>query len=444
MGNFDKIRSETKRLLREGASTLQQYEEALPLCKELYEAFPETHELWDVQQYANCLKRLNKIDEAEQVCENIYTELNGTESVQQQNRAFVYIENLYAWILNDKYVRTVTQTDYQYTEIVLDKLSLLYKLLQDTKATKPSFSYCVLTVLKQLHKDNENIDSKKSLELLNLITPSELTAEAKVFTDSTGKTREFASPKEDYYKLKSDFLLDEKQYEDCIICCNEAMETLESFHYDNDIWFSRKISKSLGELGQIDDAISKLEKLTIISDKWFLLYEIGKYYLQLNNLDEALTYMLRAVCTKDPERMKVSLIESIGDRLTEIGDKSFAQDNYNYARQIRQNNDWSVAYSLQGKITEEKEVASKDIRKKWIQKLYQISGSKRGKVIKLFNGKGGFIQADQSYYFQFKNFFGKSDLLKIDDYVEFIVVNSYDKKRQIETKEAVAITPIRR
>lgn len=444
MGNLDEIRSITKRLLREGASTLQQYEEALPLCKELYEAFPETHELWDVQQYANCLKRLNKIDEAEQVCENIYTELNGTESVQQQNRAFVYIENLYAWILNDKYVRTVTQTDYQYTEIVLDKLSLLYKLLQDTKATKPSFSYCVLTVLKQLHKDNENIDSKKSLELLNLITPSELTAEAKVFTDSTGKTREFASPKEDYYKLKSDFLLDEKQYEDCIICCNEAMETLESFHYDNDIWFSRKISKSLGELGQIDDAISKLEKLTIISDKWFLLYEIGKYYLQLNNLDEALTYMLRAVCTKDPERMKVSLIESIGDLLTEIDDKSFAQDNYNYARQIRQNNDWSVAYSLQGKITEEKEVASKDIRKKWIQKLYQISGSKRGKVIKLFNGKGGFIQADQSYYFQFKNFFGKSDLLKIDDYVEFIVVNSYDKKRQIETKEAVAITPIRR
>ena len=143
--------------------------------------------------------------------------------------------------------------------------------------------------------------------------------------------------------------------------------------YANYIWFSRKISKSLGELGQIDDAISKLEKLTIISDKWFLLYEIGKYYLQLNNLDEALTYMLRAVCTKDPERMKVALIESIGDLLTEIGDKSFAQDNYNYARQIRQNNDWSVANSLQRKITEEKEVVSKDIKKKWIQKLYQIS-----------------------------------------------------------------------
>lgn len=444
MGNFDEIRNETKRLLREGVPTLQQYEEALPLCKELYEAFPETHELWDVQQYANCLKRLNKIDEAEQVCENIYAEVNGTEIVQQQNQAFVYIENLYAWILNDKYVRTVTQTDYQYTEIVLDKLSLLYTLLQDTKATKPSFSYCVLTVLKQLHKDNENIDSKKCLDLLNLITPSELTAEAKVFTDSTGKTREFASPKEDYYKLKSDFLLDEKQYEDCIICCNEAIETLERLHYDNDVWFSRKIANSLGGLGNIEEAISNLEKLSTVSDKWFLLFEIGKYYAQLNQFDKALTYMLRAVCTKDPEKMKVSLIEAIGDLLNKTGDISFAQDNYNYARQIRQNNDWPVATALQRKITEEKDIESKDIKKKLIQKLYQTSGSKQGKVIKLFNGRGGFIQADHSYYFQFKNFFGKSDFLKIGDYVEFIVINSYDKKKQVETKEAVVITPVKR
>lgn len=154
--------------------------------------------------------------------------------------------------------------------------------------------------------------------------------------------------------------------------------------------------------------------------------------------------MLRAVCTKDPEKMKVSLIESIGDLLNKTRDISFAQDNYNYARQIRQNNDWAVATALQRKITEEKDIESKDIKKKWIQKLYQTSGSKQGKVIKLFNGRGGFIQADHSYYFQFKNFFGKSDFLKIGDYVEFIVINSYDKKKQVETKEAVAITPVKR
>lgn len=444
MGNLDEIRSITKRLLREGSPSLQQYEDAMPLCKELFDAFPETHDLWDVQQYANCLKKLNRLEEAEQVCEDVYSEFKDTEIVKTQSQAFLYIENLYAWIINDKYVKTIKQPDYKYSEMVFGKLILLYDLLKDTKATKPSFPYCALTVLKQLNKQKGKIMAAEGLEILSLISLSELSSEAKSYTDSYGKTREFASLKEDYYTLKSDFLLDAKRYEDCIICCNEAMETLERLHYDNGVWFSRKIANSLGGLGNIEEAINNLEKLTTVSDKWFLLYEIGKYYLQLNNLDEALTYMLRAVCTKDPERMKVSLIESIGDLLTEIGDKSFAQDNYNYARQIRQNNDWSVATALQRKITEEKDIESKDIKKKWIQKLYQTVGSKQGKVIKLFNGRGGFIQADHSYYFQFKNFFSKSDFLKIGDYVEFIVINSYDKKRQIGTKEAVAITPIRR
>lgn len=103
MGNFDEIRSETKRLLREGSPSLQQYEDALSLCKELYEAFPETHELWDVQQYANCLKRLNKIDEAEQVCENIYAEVNGAEIVQQQNQAYRFLFRLFRPSLRIRY-----------------------------------------------------------------------------------------------------------------------------------------------------------------------------------------------------------------------------------------------------------------------------------------------------------------------------------------------------
>lgn len=70
----------------------------------MFDAFPETHDLWDVQQYANCLKKLNRLDEAEQVCEDVYSEFKDTEIVKTQSQAFLYIENLYAWIINDKYV----------------------------------------------------------------------------------------------------------------------------------------------------------------------------------------------------------------------------------------------------------------------------------------------------------------------------------------------------
>lgn len=225
----------------------------------------------------------------------------------------------------------------------------------------------------------------------------------------------------------------------------QAMETLEQLHYSNDIWFARKIAIALGALGNIDEAIKKLEKLIVISDKWFLLYEIGKLYLQLNQPLCALEYMLRAACTKDPEKMKVSLIESLGDLLDEIDEKSFAQDNFLFARQIRLSNDWAVQDKLNQKIVVEREVSFKEIRNSWIQRLYQLVGSKQGKVKKLFSNKtGGFIQADKPYYFQFKNFFGKSDLLNVGDTVIFIVTASYDRKRQIETEEAMVITPFKK
>lgn len=451
MSNIEEIRMRTKKILREGTPSLEQYEEALPLCKELYEAFSETHELWDVHQYVNCLRRLNNLDEAELICEDVYTEYKDKSLSQELNRPFLYIKNLFAWIINDKYVKTIRQPNYQYGGIVLDKLILLEELLTHNEcyvhneSKVPSFSYCVLSVMNQLSKTSEFIEYDKSLFIINKIDPSSLSIESPQYTDSTGKMREASSQKEDYYKIKSDFLIKTKQYEECVLCCNEAIETLDCFHYNNDVWFSRKIAMAFAGLGNIDDAIKKLEKLIVVSDKWFLLYEIGKFYSQLKQPDIALEYMLRAVCTKDPEKMKVSLIESIGDILNETGDKSFAQDNFLFARQIRLNNNWLVQDRLNRKITDEREVVFKEIRNKWIHKLYQLTGSKQGKVAKIFPNKtGGFIKAEETYYFQFKNFFGKSDLLKVGDMVEFIAVNSYDRKKQIETEEAAVIIPIRK
>ncbi|MDE6284973.1 MAG: hypothetical protein K2M17_04435 [Bacilli bacterium] len=445
MDELYEMRNRTKMLLRSGSPTTSQYEEALPLCKELWESFSETHELWDAHQYANCLRKLNKLDEAEVVCESVYFDFKDADLNPEQSRPFLYIKNLFAWIINDKYIKTIRQSNYQYATTVLDKLVLLYELIQQNESNVPSFSFCALTTLNQLVKMDTSIDYEKFLYVLNRLDPALLSLEAYQYTDSSGKIRENASQREIFYKLKSDALLKTKSYEECILCCNEAMETLEQFHYNNDIWFARKIAIALGALGNIDEAIKKLEKLIVISDKWFLLYEIGKLYLQLNQPLRALEYMLRAACTKDPEKMKVSLIESLGDLLNELDEKALAQDNYLFARQIRLSNDWAVQDKLNQKIVVEREVNFKEIRNSWIHRLYQLVGSKQGKVNKLFPNKtGGFIQADKPYYFQLKNFFGRGDLLKVGDTVIFIVTASYDRKKQIETEEAMVITPFKK
>lgn len=257
--NINEIRIATKKLLRDQTPSQKQYEEALPLCKELWDAFSDTHELWDAHQYANCLRKLNKLDEAEVVCESVYSDFMDADLNQEQSRPFLYIKNLFAWIINDKYIKTIRQPNYQYATTVLDKLFLLYELIQQNESNVPSFSFCALTTLNQLVKMDTSIDYEKFLYILNRLDPTLLSSESYQYTDSSGKIRENASQREIFYKLKSDALLKIKSYEECILCCNEAMETLEQFHYSNDIWFVRKIAIALGALGNIDEAIKKLE-----------------------------------------------------------------------------------------------------------------------------------------------------------------------------------------
>ena len=62
------IRNITKQLLRDGKPSVEKLEQALPYCKELYEVFGNTNDLWDVHQYANCLKQLGNLDEVLIMC----------------------------------------------------------------------------------------------------------------------------------------------------------------------------------------------------------------------------------------------------------------------------------------------------------------------------------------------------------------------------------------
>lgn len=440
--DISEIRIATKKMLREQVPSQKQCEEALGLCEQLWAAFPKTRWVWDAHQYANCLRRLERLDEAERVCESVYADFKDAELQPEQARAFAYMKILYAWVVNDKYIKTVRQAHYPYASVVSDKLLLLHELIRDTTANVPSFPFCVLTVLGQLGRTESTVDCEKVLRVLDLLDPAQLSAEAYRYTDSTGKTRENASQREIYYKLKSDALLKSERYGECIVCCNEATEAIERFHYSNDVWFARKVAIALQALGNTDEAIRKLEKLVAVSDKWFLLYEIGKLYQKRNRPELALQFMLRAACTKDPEKMKVSLIESIGDLLHALKEDEFAQDNYLFARQIRAKNDWTVLDRLSRKIVADREVTLIKLRDGWIRRLYLLTGYKQGKVTRLFPNKaGGLIAADKSYLFRGKNFFGRNGFPQAGDEVAFIVTPAYDKKRGVETEEANVVMP---
>lgn len=442
--DLSEIRITTKQLLRNGKPSFEQLKEALPYCKELYEAFPETNDLWDAHQYANCLKQLGNLDEAEFVCNEVYQLFADKDKTEEQEKPWLYIKKLYAWIIYEKYIKVLRSSEIQINVgIIIDKMLILAELICHGEQGGPSLSYCIIQSIKYALKSENSFDFEKALLLLEKLDCGKLSKEERCFTDQTGKERKLASEIEDYYQIKSEILLKYKRFDECVTCCSDAMESIPQFHYDNEVWFNRRIAKAFDGLGDIDNAIATLNKLTVVSDKWFLLSEIGNCYYRKKDYITALVYYLRAACTKDPEKMKVALFESIGDASTILEDQSFAQLNYLLAKTIRENNGWFIKTTLKRKIKEEKEVSFKEVRNQWIKKLYELVGEKKGTVSKLFpRNNGGFIQIDNnSYYFQSKNFLGKVELLKIGDKVCFIIVDSYDKKRQQSTKEAVAIIP---
>ena len=444
--DFVETRNITKKLIRESNPSIEKYEQALPYCKKLYEAFSETSNLWDVHQYANCLKKLGNINAAELVCDSIYKQLVNNELTNEEEKPFRYIKKLYAWIIYEKYIKVLrTSNNVPDESLLINKTMLLCNLICQNEQAVPSLSFCIFQVAKYIIKNSGLVCNEKILLLFDNLDIERLSHEARKINDESGKERELASELEEFYRYKSEVLLRCKHFEECISCCNEAIEKIPQLHYNNEVWFERRVAQAFDGLGDIDKKIEKLDKLTVISDKWFLLSEIGNCYFRKKEHDKALYYMLRAVCTKDPDKMKVGLIESIGDVCNILGDKDFAQQNFLLAKTIRVENGWFIKDSLKRKIKEEQQFSYKEIRKNWIKKLYFIAGENKGKVIKLFpRNSGGFIQSDkQTYYFQSKNFFGEADLIKLGDQVCYIIIDSYDKKKQKSTKEASIITPFK-
>ena len=128
MENLFELRLETKRLLRDNIPSQKEYEEALPLCKKLWEAFSETNNLWDAQQYANCLKQSNMNNEAEEVCDFIYNLFKEDELISQE-KAYKYILRIYVSVIYSKYIKDLKSPNYEFKGILLEKIQLFISKL---------------------------------------------------------------------------------------------------------------------------------------------------------------------------------------------------------------------------------------------------------------------------------------------------------------------------
>lgn len=124
-----------------------------------------------------------------------------------------------------------------------------------------------------------------------------LSDEPRTFNTKQGKV-EVASPLEDYLALKTYALLELEKYQECKDMCKLAFERIKKFHYDNEIWFKRRIAQSeigLGNHHEAEKILKELLESKAGSDKWFIYRDIAELYFKLEDFTKALKYSVDAV-----------------------------------------------------------------------------------------------------------------------------------------------------
>mgnify|MGYP000964913444 CR=1 FL=1 len=424
--------------LRQQARELKEkknFKKAIDLYTQIW---PNHSDIWVGWEYAVCLKHQGKLDEA----------INVLKEVLSRNNKFYYAKNLLSWCLYERYFKT-TKKKYNFSEIthLIKVTEEIINLVDQTD--KSPYEYTIFKLIKIL-KANAAFPAAKLLYWLDKID-IELVQDIPFKFEFKGRKGESQSNKEMYYAYKTRALYEQKEYEECISCCEEALVQIERFHHDNDIWIEVRKAKSIGMLGDIDIAINKLIDLAAIKKHWSLYMNIAEFYYKKCNKGKALLYYYRAALTKDPCRMKVELYYKIGLMLEEQGDNYTALLHYLFVKQIRIRNEWSISSKLIraiGRVHQMQDSIKKDIdinnlKIFWLNEVRRMLGTQSGIVIKMIaQGKAGFVRANNKNYFFEKSAIVNNIKIKQGDKISFCLVDSYDKKKRVGTIAAGYIEKI--
>lgn len=265
------------------------------------------------------------------------------------------------------------------------------------------------------------------------------------------KDMELASDFENWYAYKTKALLKLGEWDECFKKSKEALEKIESFHYSNDIWFSRRIAISKKNLGNTDDAILELETVLRKKREWFIQKELAELYFDKDDLEQAFKYALDAINNFGPMEFKVDLLFLLGKILIKREKKDLAFKHLTLSKLLRENEDWKVPQKL---IDELKNFTNSDItldnietlkleleefwnsnipkKKKFFSKP---KSNQKGEIVKIMNdnarGKDGFLKSDnKEFYFSLSANYYLTPKIQIGTKVEFNIMLSKDGKRE--------------
>lgn len=441
MSDFKKRESEASSLRQSG-----QFEEALEIYRELWEAHRQEFDEWSTWNYAKSAQKCGHHDEADQVARYCY----------EQWPDFDLGRQVLAWSHYYRFFQGDPNNGGPQTSDYWEAAEEVVSLCEEDPYSKYSpFSRVLFSVVDELEDGpSTQANAEKRLEWLKHMDPDRLSAQADSFRDDSGKHREVASDREDWYSHMSKALLDAERHEDCIQLCQEALQRIPELHYDNDVWFKVRIAKAKAALGRTEEAMADLKEIVPKKPEWHIYKELATLAYQLNQYDEALRYGAEAALRDGPLHFKWEAFLLMAVTLRESDEADLAKRHARLAARIRGEKGWNIEGRTK-ELLNEFEVDPgegpppkklfQDLKDQWNEWTREALPHHQGVIDWVHDEKPfGFIEIDgkdESVYFETRSFDGAEERCTGGTRVQFYVKESYDKKKDEMSTEAVEVKP---
>ena len=365
--------------------------------------------------------------------------------------------NAYGWSIYDICKVEVSNENYSREKI----LNLLQYPIYLLFIKKSDYSYSVLSNIFRLILRAEKQKINKNWNFINsfcnFFNPEILTLECGTM-ELRGKVIEFSSDKENWYANKSKALFELKIFQECYEVSKLVIEYIDKFHFNNDLWFARRIALSKKQLGNLNEAIEELEQIYKRKKEWFIKKELAELYFEINNLEKSFYYAIDAICQNGFSKLefKIGLILLLGNIFKVYNKIEFANKHFLLLKIIREENGWKIPPELANELAQisteniNQSTLKNELIKYWKSFQSKTHNSQKRKISlqgyikKLLNnnekGKDGFIASNKKdYYFILPKHIKFIENIELNTKVEFEVLQLNDGKERAKILKVIEI-----
>lgn len=369
-------------------------------------------------------------------------EIYEKEYSEKPEKFSIWDKRFYSWAIYHLHIKSFESEDE-----LIESVNLVTQLISQADLNKDPVCAYTLSIFKVM---DFYYNLKEYDELLQWMEKIDVDLLDTKHSEFNGRT--YPSKKEKFYNYKTKAYLELNDYDACIECGKIALQSQTSFANSSDVWYKWRISKSLKELAEYEEAIKYLMEISKVKKDWFVDAEIADNYYFNSDKENSLKFASQAALKQGTPDLKINLYPLIRDLIKdEYFDEALKHDYLVYS--IKLAKDWPIDDWLIEKIEENGlDIENKNYRSIekelipfWNSLKYKNQELKYGTITKIFeHGKSGFITSEdnESYYFNTFDIIGDKNYLREYVGVSFYTEKSFDKSKNKESLKAVNINLI--